>query len=60
MGPRHRLCLFTSPFPKHKTQSTTKQAGGSSGIGKAIVQKLASQGINVVVAALDDKFLKVS
>eukprot|EP00160_Parvularia_atlantis_P002840 Unigene12364_Nuclearia_a/m.37576 Unigene12364_Nuclearia_a/g.37576 ORF Unigene12364_Nuclearia_a/g.37576 Unigene12364_Nuclearia_a/m.37576 type:complete len:328 (-) Unigene12364_Nuclearia_a:74-1057(-) len=32
--------------------------GGSSGIGKAIAQKLASQGINVAIAALDDKLLK--
>ncbi|KAI7863958.1 hypothetical protein BDF14DRAFT_1972343 [Spinellus fusiger] len=28
--------------------------GGSSGIGAAIVRKLASQGLNVVIAALDD------
>eukprot|EP00761_Pharyngomonas_kirbyi_P014011 gb/GECH01014041.1/.p1 GENE.gb/GECH01014041.1/~~gb/GECH01014041.1/.p1 ORF type:complete len:325 (+),score=68.61 gb/GECH01014041.1/:1-975(+) len=32
--------------------------GGSSGIGKAIVQKLASQGINVVIVALDDELLR--
>jgi short-subunit dehydrogenase len=31
--------------------------GGSTGIGKAIVEKLASQGINVVIVALPDKFL---
>jgi short-subunit dehydrogenase len=31
--------------------------GGSSGIGAAIVRKLASQGLNIVVAALDDQTL---
>ncbi|KAI8086453.1 uncharacterized protein BX664DRAFT_335831 [Halteromyces radiatus] len=31
--------------------------GGSSGIGAAIVRKLASQGLNIVVVALDDQFL---
>lgn len=31
--------------------------GGSSGIGAAIVRKLASQGLNVVVVALDDAIL---
>jgi len=32
--------------------------GASTGIGRAITEKLASQGINVVLVALDDKFLK--
>ena len=32
--------------------------GGGSGIGKALVFKLASQGLNVVVVSLDDEFLK--
>lgn len=32
--------------------------GASSGIGKAISEKLASQGVNVVLAALDDQLLK--
>jgi len=31
--------------------------GGSSGIGRAITEKLASQGINVVIVALEDQFL---
>lgn len=31
--------------------------GASSGIGKAIAEKLAKQGVNVVVAALDDQLL---
>lgn len=31
--------------------------GGSSGIGKAIVQRLVAQGINVIVVALDDHIL---
>mmetsp|Transcript_19090 Transcript_19090/g.46864 ORF Transcript_19090/g.46864 Transcript_19090/m.46864 type:complete len:314 (-) Transcript_19090:231-1172(-) len=32
--------------------------GASSGIGKALVEKLAAQGLNVVLVALDDKLLK--
>jgi short-subunit dehydrogenase len=32
--------------------------GGSSGIGKAIATRLASQGVNVVIAALDDDLLR--
>lgn len=31
--------------------------GGSSGIGRALVRKLAAQGLNVVVVALDDELL---
>lgn len=31
--------------------------GGSSGIGRALTEKLASQGINVVIVALKDKLL---
>mmetsp|Transcript_5812 Transcript_5812/g.6701 ORF Transcript_5812/g.6701 Transcript_5812/m.6701 type:complete len:316 (+) Transcript_5812:165-1112(+) len=34
--------------------------GGSSGIGRAIVEKLASQGFNVVIVAYPDKFLDSS
>mmetsp|Transcript_50 Transcript_50/g.85 ORF Transcript_50/g.85 Transcript_50/m.85 type:complete len:316 (+) Transcript_50:249-1196(+) len=34
--------------------------GGSSGIGRAIVEKLAKQGFNVVVVAYPDKFLDSS
>lgn len=34
--------------------------GASSGIGKAITTKLANQGINVVMVALDDDFMKKS
>eukprot|EP01087_Luapelamoeba_hula_P023499 TRINITY_DN864_c0_g1_i1.p1 TRINITY_DN864_c0_g1~~TRINITY_DN864_c0_g1_i1.p1 ORF type:complete len:327 (+),score=69.66 TRINITY_DN864_c0_g1_i1:125-1105(+) len=43
-----------------KTKYNAKWAlvtGGSSGIGRAITEKLASQGINVVIAALDDPLL---
>ena len=31
--------------------------GGSSGIGKAVAERLAAQGVNVVIAALDDELL---
>lgn len=34
--------------------------GGSSGIGKAITEKLAGQNINVVIVSLDDDLLKTS
>jgi short-subunit dehydrogenase len=34
--------------------------GASSGIGKALTEKLANQGINVVMVALDDQILKDS
>ncbi len=34
--------------------------GGSSGIGRAYVQRLASQGINIVMVALDDDLLKTT
>lgn len=32
--------------------------GGSSGIGKAVVRRLAQQGVNVCIVALDDGLLK--
>jgi NADP-dependent 3-hydroxy acid dehydrogenase YdfG len=32
--------------------------GGSSGLGKALSEKLAQQGLNVVIAALGDDLLK--
>jgi len=35
-------------------------SGGSSGIGKSIAVKLAKQGINVVIAALDDALLSTT
>ena len=31
--------------------------GGSSGIGRSLCEKLASQGLNIVIVALDDKLL---
>ncbi|CDF39795.1 unnamed protein product [Chondrus crispus] len=34
--------------------------GGSSGIGKAVTRKLASQGVNVCIVALDDDLLRIT
>ncbi|KAI8576009.1 hypothetical protein K450DRAFT_258942 [Umbelopsis ramanniana AG] len=51
---------YGCPEQNLKTKYNAKWAlvtGGSSGIGAAIVRKLASQGLNVVVAALDDQTL---
>ncbi|CAO3658560.1 unnamed protein product [Umbelopsis vinacea] len=51
---------YGCPEQNLKTKYNAKWAlvtGGSSGIGAAIVRKLASQGLYVVVAALDDQVL---
>eukprot|EP00842_Homolaphlyctis_polyrhiza_P001971 jgi/Hompol1/2775/HPOL_006157-RA len=58
-------CLVQGLFP---TQNLRKKydaswalvTGGSSGIGLAISERLASDGVNVVIAALDDDLLKSS
>ena len=56
-----QLYMVIRPIPDLKKRYKAQWAlvtGGGSGIGKAIVFKLASQGLNVVVVSLDDEFLK--
>lgn len=48
---------FAHSAPAQYNASWAVVTGGSGGIGKAICVRLARQGINVVVAALDDKLL---
>lgn len=48
--------FFHGPTPLHPHHPQ----GGSSGIGRAIVDRLAAQGFNVVVVAVDDALLKES
>ncbi|KAJ3085581.1 hypothetical protein HK102_014026 [Quaeritorhiza haematococci] len=55
--------IFTLKEQNLKEKYNAKWAlvtGGSSGIGYSIVQKLASQNINVVIAALEDNLLSES
>lgn len=57
------LAAFVWKEPNLRTKYGAKWAlvsGGSSGIGLAIAQKLASQSINVVIVALDDDLLKAN
>lgn len=56
--------LFVALFYKTKNLKKAYNAswglvtGGSSGIGKSIAKRLASQGLNVVLVALDDDLLE--
>lgn len=57
------IYVFFSKVPNLKQRYNAEWGlvtGGSSGIGLAIVKKLAEQKINVVVVALDDKLLNDS
>jgi len=55
------LILALSPVQNLKKKYNAEWAlvtGGSSGIGKSLVRKLAEQGLNVVIVALKDDLLK--
>jgi len=56
-----QLFMAFRPVPNLKTKYNAEWAlvtGSGSGIGKALAFKLASQGLNIVLVSLDDKFLK--
>jgi short-subunit dehydrogenase len=61
-GPIFYLWAFCKPQDL-KVKYNAKWAlvtGGSSGLGKALVEKLANQGLNIVIAAFPDDILKAT
>lgn len=55
-----QLCTVSRRSPIHLHAFLSAIQGGSSGIGRAIVDRLAAQGLNIVMVAVDDALLKDS
>ena len=53
----YRLFLYPQNLKRKYNASWAIVTGGSSGIGKALVGKLLSQGLNVFIVAIDDQLL---
>jgi short-subunit dehydrogenase len=51
------VCLFPQDLKKKYGAEWAIVTGGSSGIGKSIVERLCQQGINVVIVAVPEKLL---
>jgi short-subunit dehydrogenase len=51
------VCLFPQDLKKKYGASWAIVTGGSSGIGKSIVERLCQQGINVIIVAVPEKLL---
>jgi len=51
------ICLFPQNLKKKYNAEWAIVTGGSSGIGKSIVERLCQQGINVIIVAVPEKVL---
>ena len=51
------ICLFPQDLKKKYGAEWAVVTGGSSGIGKSIVERLCQQGINVIIVAVPEKLL---
>jgi len=51
------ICLFPQDLKKKYNAEWAIVTGGSSGIGKSIVERLCQQGINVIIVAVPEKIL---